>query len=324
MICLVSCNVPPTGGDAPTDLRAAFLAGADGVEVTDDAVIFADDSGRGVIEIARAPASVAVLYASLTTLWYEAGGVVSSCIGSAAARELYVEVIGRDVTLDAGVTVAATSAAAKNWSVEAIVAQSPDLIIAPTAMDGYATLAPAATAAGIPIIAVEYNDFGDYLKYFKVFCHLTGQSERWETVALAALDEVMATLSAIPRGTSPRVLALFAGSASLSAATPTTVLGEMLTRCGATNVIDAPGERAAINLEQVLAADPDVIVILCHGSEALAREQMAASVGGNPAWASLRAVKAGEVHYLERGLFHNKPNARFAEAYRKLVHILYA
>ena len=30
-----------------------------------------------------------------------------------------------------------------------------------------------------------------------------------------------------------------------------------------------------------------------------------------------------KVYYLEKTLFHNKPNSRFAEAYQKLAEILY-
>ena len=318
----VGC-APAASPAPPDDRRAAFLVGADAVLADEAAVCFSDAAGISHT-LPLHPTSTAVLYASLTTLWYEAGGVVSGCIGSAAARELYTEVIGRDITLDAGVEVLSTSAAAKNWSIEAIVASEPDLIIAPLAMNGYATVAPAAAAAGIPVVAVEYNDFADYLKWFKVFCHLTGHPELWETVALAALDEVMATLGAVPAGDAPAVLALFAGSESLQAETPATVLGEMLALLGARNVIGTQaGERVPINLEQVMAADPDVILILCHGSIELAEAQVEASVGGSPVWQALRAVKAGRVYYLERGLFHNKPNSRFALAYAELAKMLY-
>lgn len=324
LLCLTACTAPGQNPAPPADLRAAFLAGADAVTVTEDTVIFTDASGRGRIEIKKNPASAAILYASLTTLWYEAGGTVSGCVGSPAARELYAEVIGRDITLDAGVETLASSAAAKNWNLETIITAAPDLIIVSTAMNGYATVAPAADAADIPVIAVEYNDFADYLKWFKVFCHLTGHPELWETVALAALDAVMDTIAALPTDRSPAVLALFAGSESLQADTSSTVLGEMLTLIGARNVIgDAAGERVAVNLEQIYAADPDVILILCHGSPEQAQEQVETTVGGNPVWQSLRAVREGRIHYLERGLFHNKPNRRFAQAYEHLAAILY-
>ena len=45
--------------------------------------------------------------------------------------------------------------------------------------------------------------------------------------------------------------------------------------------------------------------------------------GDNPVWQSLTAVQNGKVFYLEKSLFHNKPNSRFAEAYRVLAGYLY-
>ena len=72
--------------------------------------------------------------------------------------------IGRDITQDDGVTVVATSSSGKKWDVESIIALRPDLIICSTGLSGYSTIESPADAAGIPSIAVEYNDFSDYLK----------------------------------------------------------------------------------------------------------------------------------------------------------------
>ena len=54
-----------------------------------------------------------------------------------------------------------------------------------------------------------------------------------------------------------------------------------------------------------------------------AQAQVEELYGDNPVWQSLDAVKNGRVYYLEKTLFHNKPNSRFAEAYQKLAEILY-
>lgn len=54
-----------------------------------------------------------------------------------------------------------------------------------------------------------------------------------------------------------------------------------------------------------------------------AREQVEELYGDNAVWQSLKAVQNDKVYYLEKTLFHNKPNSRFAEAYQKLAEILY-
>ena len=91
-------TTPQGGGEEPDDslreqLRAQFLAEADKVIVTDEAVTFSDASvtDGGTITIAKNPEKTLNLYASFTTLWYEAGGTVIGCIGGSSSVELYRE-----------------------------------------------------------------------------------------------------------------------------------------------------------------------------------------------------------------------------------------
>lgn len=328
-------TAPQGGGEEPDDslreqLRAQFLAEADKVVVTDDAVTFSDASvtDGGTITIAKNPEKTLNLYASFTTLWYEAGGTVIGCIGGSSSVELYREYIGRDITQDEGVTVVATSSAGKNWDVETIIEMNPDLIICSTAMSGYSTIQAPAAAAGIPLIAVSYDDFSDYLKWFKVFCNINGQPELWDSIAMKALDEVLDVLLEAPAEDNPTVFSMFSGSNSLQANTSNTVVGGMIDALNAVNIVDTwenttGAERLDINLETVFAANPDIIIVQCHAGAEAAQAQVEELYGDNPVWQSLDAVKNGRVYYLEKTLFHNKPNSRFAEAYQKLAEILY-
>ena len=74
-------------------LKAEFLKLADEVTVSDDAVTFQDASGDTSVTIQKNPQKVVNLYASFTTLWYEAGGTVVGCIGGSSSQELYEEYI---------------------------------------------------------------------------------------------------------------------------------------------------------------------------------------------------------------------------------------
>lgn len=311
-------------------LKAAFLKSADEVTVGEDSVTFKDASSTdgSTVTIKKNPGKVVNLYASFTTLWYEAGGTVIGCIGGNSSQALYNEYIGRDITSDKGVTVVATSSSGKKWDMEKIIAIQPELIICSTAMSGYATVQKPAEAAGIPVIAVSYDDFSDYLKWFKVFCNLSGHPELWDSVAMKSLDDVVEVLCEIPDGNAPRVFSMFANASKLEANTSATVVGGMVTAMKATNIVDSwdnasGAERLEINLETVFAADPDIIIVQCHAGTDAAKAQVEETYGNNPVWQSLKAVKNGKVFYLEKTLFHNKPNSRFAEAYEKLAEILY-
>lgn len=309
-------------------LRASFLEKADAVVVNEDSVTFTDASGKDSVTIQKNPQKVVNLYASFTTLWYEAGGEVAGLIGGDSSVALYEEYIGRDITADAGVTTVATSSSGKKWDTETIVALQPDLIICSTAMSGYKTIEAPAEAAGIPVIAMRYNDFSDYLMWFKVFANLTGHTELWEEVALKSLDEVVDVLLACPTENTPRVFSMFSSADNLQANTSGTVVGGMIDAMHAKNIVDewegaSEAERLDINLETVFAADPDIILVQCHAGKEDAEALVASLYGDNPVWQSLTAVQNGKVFYLEKSLFHNKPNSRFAEAYKVLAGYLY-
>lgn len=310
-------------------LRQSFLTEANEVIVTETSVTFTDAvSQENTITVAKNPKNVVNLYGSFTTLWYEAGGSVIGCIGGKSTTALYEEYIGRDITGDEGVTVVAESASGKKWDVETIIGLQPELIICSTAMSGYSTIESPAKAANIPVVVVNYDDFADYLKWFKVFCNLNNQPELWESVAMKALNEVVDVLTECPEEEKVTVFSMFSGAESLQANTSNTVVGAMITAMNGENIVDGwkdstGAERLDINLETVYMANPDIIVVQCHAGPEAAKEQVAEIYGNDVVWQSLKAVSEGKVFYLEKELFHNKPNSRFAEAYRKLAEVLY-
>ena len=330
-----SSNSSTTDGEkdeatVKAELKAEFLEEANEVIVSENSVTFKDATSTdgSTITIEKNPEKVLNLYASFTTLWYEAGGSVIGCIGGSSSQALYTEYIGRDITADEGMTVVATSSSGKKWNTEQIVALKPDLIICSTAMSGYSTIEKPAKAANIPVIAVKYDDFSDYLKWFKVFCNLSGNADLWDSVAMKSLGDVVDVLYEIPDGKAPRVFSMFANASTLEANTSSTVVGGMVTAMKATNIVDdwpntEKADRLTINLETVYAANPDIIIVQCHAGTDAAKQQVADTYGSNEVWLALNAVKNGKVFYLEKTLFHNKPNRRFAEAYQKLAEILY-
>ena len=92
------------------------------------------------------------------------------------------------------------------------------------------------------------------------------------------------------------------------------------------NLADGDGALLeSLTLERILMDDPDYIFITTMGeSYEQAMEALRESLTGNPAWASLTAVKEGRVIELPKALFQYKPNARWAQAYDLLWSLLYA
>ena len=319
---------PSTEPDAVVDntLVEYYMQKANEVIVTDTHVTFTDDSGRGEITVEKNPKNAAILYGSLTCLWYEAGGTAQLAIGGKSNTTLYNEQIGRDVAKDEGVTVVSDSNAGSKWDVEAIIAHNPDLIICSMGMTGYETIGASAAAANIPVIAIQYDHVQDYLKWFKVFCNLTGHPELWEDVANATAQKIIEVVFKVPADTNaPKVAIVGVVSGKLRAYGTEAAAGTVLKELGGINAFDdgtKPFESIDIDLEQLYAANPDIILINQRGDKGETEQQLNDIVGGNPVWEGMQAVKNGVI-FLEKGLFHNKPNHRYQEAYLIIAQILY-
>lgn len=317
-------------GEAPeaeNTLVSYYLQKADEVVITDTHVIVTDDSGRGELTIEKNPQNAAVLYGSLACLWYEAGGVSPLLIGGSSAISLYEEQIGRDITQDEGVTIISESSSGSEWDIEKIIANKPDLIVVSMGMKGYASIGASAEAAGIPVIAIQYDHVQDYLKWFKVFCNLTGHPELWEEIANATAEKIIEIVSQVPTDVaSPKVAVLGVVSGKLRAYGTEAAAGTVVKELGGTNVFDdgtKPFESVDIDLEQLYAAAPELIVVNQRGKAGATQKELEEVVGGNPVWNELAAVKNEKVFFLEKGLFHNKPNHRYQEAYLVMAQYLY-
>lgn len=312
--------------ETDNEVISYYLDKANEVVVTDTHVTFTDDSGRGEISVAKNPQKVAVLYGSLACLWYEAGGTVQSAIGGKSAVSLYEEQIGHDITKDEGVVVVSESLSGSNWDVETILAEQPDLIVCSMGMKGFATISGPAEAANIPVIGINYDSVQDYLKWFKVFCHLNGKPELWDSVAGKTAQEIAGIVSSVPKEQeAPRAVILVISSNTLKAYTGASQPGVILNELGGVNLADEDSTQTAssieISMEDLYALAPDMIFLSEFGETTLATlEEL---YGNDPVWQSLDAVKEKKVYALERPLFHNKANRNYGKAYRAMAQLLY-
>jgi len=305
-----------------------YMQKANEVKVTDTHVIFTDDGSGKELTIEKNPKNAAVLYGSLVALWHEAGGTVPLAIGGKSAITLYKEQIGRDITQDEGVKVVATSSSGTGWDVEAILAEKPDLIITSVGMKGYATISEPAAAVGIPVIGINYDGVQDYLKWFKVFCNLSGHPELWEEVAEKTANGIIDVVSKVPENVeAPTAAILVVNSDKLKAYTYDSQPGTMLKELGGVNVFDRNNEGASANveisLEDLYAQDPDIIFLAWYNEPGEMYNQLMDMVEGNPVWDSLRANKEGKFLLLDKSLFHNKANHMYDQAYLTLAQYLY-
>lgn len=287
---------------------------ADEVIINEDDVIFTDVRGEEV-SISKNPENVAGLLNSYTNLWYIAGGTVKSRIDSDA--QLYEEVINDDSIQKVGGLL--------EVNVELLLNSDPDLVLLRNGKQGY--LIPQLEQNGVEFITMEYNSFKDYLKYLKIFTALTGNEDLYESKGLNVAKDINKIINMIPDENNPDVLLILGTSKSLKAFRSNTANGEMIKELKANNIADAWENTEAtsieINTEYLIANDPEYILIQAMNDTELVEDYINETVAKMEWWQSLRAVQNDNVIYLDRDLFHFKPNDRYGEAYAEMASILY-
>ena len=310
VLLLAGCGGAPSA-PAPSDPPAASEAAA---------YAFTDDLGREVA-LKAAPRRVAALTGSYADIWCTAGGKDTL---TASASDAWTDF---DLDLSAGV---ANLGGAMGVSVEELLASQPDLVLASTNIPSNQEMLPALEAAGIDVAFFSVDTFEDYLRMLKVCTELTGCPENYETCGEAVAAEIEAARGRAAEalaGREPEKVLYIRAAASVikPKGSDGTVLGEMLADLGCVNIAD--GDQSlleTLSMEAILAADPDKIFIVLQGADPEpARAQLEGEVLSNPAWQQLTAVQEGEVYYMDKDLYHLKPNARWGEAYDRLVEILY-
>ena len=289
-------------------MLAALLCAMPHAGALTEQIAFSDDLGRELS--IPMPRRVAVASGSLAECWLLAGGDICAVTQDARERGLPVP----EDAIDLG--------SLKNPSLEVILSLGPELVLLSPTLNGHLQMAETLDRAGIPYACFDTESFPDYLKLMEIFTGLTGRRDLYKTHALDMIPVVeRAIAGCAAEGAS--VLLLRSSSVKIKALNSDTMVGSMLREFGCENIADDhAGLLDELSLEAIVHADPDFIFITCMGDTAEAKAQIEAGFAANPLWDRLQAVQDGRCFYLEKELFHYKPNARWGESYEKLAELL--
>lgn len=278
-------------------------------------VVFTDDTGTEV-HVPRNPETVAVLLSSLADLWITAGGEVEITVGETVERGFAEESV---ILVDDG--------AGKTVDLEGLIAAEPDFVLYASDIAGQKECAETLRAAGIPAAGFAVETFGDYLRLLKICTDILNAPENYEVYGtqLTSRVEELKTL-ALSQENPPDILFVRAGSTAKVTKAKTAqnhFVCVMLKELGTYNIAEAaPVLLDGLSMEEILLADPDVMLYTTMGDESAGVAYME-SLLADPLWQSLSAVGQGRVHQLPKDLFQYKPNARWDEAYAYLIKLLY-
>jgi iron complex transport system substrate-binding protein len=146
-------------------------------------------------------------------------------------------------------------------SLEAVVAQAPDLVVASADSTKPAFVARL-EAAGLPVYVVYPKSLAETARTMRDLGRVTGASREGEKLA-ADLEDAVRRAAGPPSsaGRRPRVL-LCVSLRPLMVAGPKTLAGDLIRAVGAENVVPAGAANYPTwGMEAVLEKDPDVIVV---------------------------------------------------------------
>jgi iron complex transport system substrate-binding protein len=256
------------------------------------------------------PQRVVALMGGLAETWLLAGG----------------ELVGAtdDAWEERGLPLAPETAVVGKFNqpnVEAILTLNPDLVILSSETPAQVALNDLLAEAGIPVAYFRVTHFADYLEMLHVCTEITGRADLYTQNGSAVAEQIAAQLAEPPLEPPPSVLLLITYSGGAAVQNSATMTGKMLADLGCVNLADRnPSLLKEYSVEQVIAEDPDYILVIPMGNDAaLAEKNLRESLEENPAWAELPAVQNGHYFLLPKELFLYKPNARWGDSYQYLA-----
>lgn len=308
--CLYSCAKK----DTPEQTAGSTTSGYGVFPYT-----FTDSLGKSVT-LTEKPTNVAVLFSSFAEIWTLAGGQIAVTVGDSVDRGFVSENV---VLVDDG-------SGHTTINTEILVSQMPDLVICTTDYTVQKETDEYLTSIGIASAAFRVESFDDYLKVLKIFTDINGSGDIYEKHGTDLKNSIDSLLSRVEEFTKdkkqPDILFVRAGSSAKSTKAKNSndnFACKMLSELCTHNIADdASILLDGLSLEEIIIRDPEYIFITSMGDEAASRAYIS-DLFSKAGWNDLSAVKNGKVVFLDKNMFHYKPNSRWYEAYRYLTETLY-
>lgn len=177
-----------------------------------------------------------------------------------------------------------------NPDIEGMVGAEPDVVLAAASHD--ATVLPALERVGVPVVAIEPDSVDGVLASIELIGQIAGVPDRAATLSCDLAGRIAAVEAAVAEAERPRVF--FEISADLYTVGPGSYIDDLIGRAGGANIAaDADSAWPQLSAEAVVAADPEVILLVDDVPGAAAE-----AVAARPGWSDVAAVRSGRIAVL--------------------------
>ena len=258
-----------------------------------------------LVTVPKPPQRIVAIFSSNVELLASLG-LTDRIVGVEAFTRFPPEVVGR--TLVGG---------RLGFSVDAVVALKPDLLIVTPARDAANQLVAPMERLGIPIAVLMGRSVPEIFHNIRMLGQITGVAERGEMVA-GALEARLADVQQRVRGLeAPRTVMIRGrvGNGLLLIAQSDTYTGDAMVMAGTRFALENRGPISQVSPETILRSDPDVL--LFAGSKADLDDLI-----NRPGWGRMRAVRTKRVYLVSRSEFLI-PGPRTIDGIERLAALLH-
>jgi iron complex transport system substrate-binding protein len=287
------------------------LAERDSVEVVPDGafpVTIRDDLGR-TVTVSSPPTRIVSLGPGVTETLFAVG----------AGRRLVAVTTTDTYPPEVKQLPTVGGFAPETISLEALLAQKPDLVIAGGRFQQ--PIVESVAKLGVPAVVLDPDTLDGVEDSIVLIGRLTGQEAKSTDVAAdfrRRREAVRRRAAAIRPADRPRVLYVL-WDEPLQTSGPGTFVGQMIAEAGGLNIFaDAAQQYPTVSDEAVLARNPNLVLAPDHGGAKL-RDRLF----GRPGWKELTAVKEGTIVTVPEDLLH-RPGPRLIDGLERIEALLQA
>lgn len=254
--------------------------------------------------------SVVALSKSIADMWLLAGGTL--CGVTEDALEL------GEISKDA-VSVGTIS----KPSTEAILSLKPDLVLLSGELSAHEQLKEELDKLSVDAILIKVDSFEDYDNVIYMFSEMNGREDLYQknvTEVKERIDSIISDAGEKYKGTS--YLCLRASATKTKALKKDHFACSIMDSLGLSNIADDDSALNDLNIEEIALQNPDYIFVIFMGDDEEAAKSFSDEFESQAVFKELKAVKENRLVFLPKDLFHNKPNARWDDAYKYVCDIL--
>ncbi|CAM4334986.1 ABC transporter substrate-binding protein [Listeria ivanovii] len=231
-------------------------------------------------------------------------------------------VVGRQTTDASGVPDGAKSATevgnTHDLNLEKIASLGADAIVASSEQN--LKDVPAMEGVGPKVVLTGANSIAEIKKQTAILGELLNKEDKAKELQ-ADIDKKVTKIKEQQKKKNVRALLVLGAPGSNYVALPSSLSGDVLEVAGGDNVakdfrgVENFPQYASMNVEKIVAADPEVIFLMIHGGDEKETEAaLKKEMKQNDAWNSTSAVKNDHIVVLPAELFGTNPGVEIDEA----------